>query len=332
VHNLLYVHHKKKPLDWIFFPMVDDLPSDLSGCQGHRACPTVTATPAAVRAAFTKEGDLFAELGVEFLATFLNPGEPQLLERQLYGEFAPRLGLTPAENRRAVAEGYRAFDRFVNELQRGTAREILGRLEAEERLGIVLLGRPYHNDPGINHEILDEFQKLGYPILTQASLPLDPEILERLFGEEIRRGELAHPMSIADVWRNSYSENTSQKIFAAKYVARHPNLVALELSNFKCGHDAPIYSLIESIIEASGTPCFSFKDIDENKPQGSIKIRVETIAYFLSQYREELRRRHRQRREINERLAALERELRQAPQAALSGAGGSGEPSRQAAS
>jgi hypothetical protein len=35
-------------------------------------------------------------------------------------------------------------------------------LEREERLGIVLLGRPYHNDPGINHEILEEFQKLGY--------------------------------------------------------------------------------------------------------------------------------------------------------------------------
>jgi predicted nucleotide-binding protein (sugar kinase/HSP70/actin superfamily) len=72
-------------------------------------------------------------------------------------------------------------------------------------------------------------------------------------------------------------------------VARHPNLIALELSNFKCGHDAPIYSTIEKIIESSGTPYFAFKDIDENKPAGSIKLRVETIDYFLKRYREELR-------------------------------------------
>src|SRR5690606_7876572 len=77
------------------------------------------------------------------------------------------------------------------------------------------------------------------------------------------------------------------KLWAAKYVARHPNLVALELSSFKCGHDAPVYSVVEEIIERSGTPHFSFKDIDENKPRGAIKIRVETIAYFLARYREE---------------------------------------------
>ena len=33
VHNLLYVHHKKKPLDIIFFPMIDDLPSDMATCR-----------------------------------------------------------------------------------------------------------------------------------------------------------------------------------------------------------------------------------------------------------------------------------------------------------
>ena len=35
-----------------------------------------------------------------------------------------------------------------------------------------MLGRPYHHDPGLNHEIMDEFQKLGYPIFSQSTLPL----------------------------------------------------------------------------------------------------------------------------------------------------------------
>ena len=59
VHNLLYVHHKKKPLDIIFCPMIDDLPSDLQFAQAHRSCPTVAATPESIKAAFTKEGDIF---------------------------------------------------------------------------------------------------------------------------------------------------------------------------------------------------------------------------------------------------------------------------------
>jgi len=286
VHNLLYTHHAAKRLDHIFFPMVDDLPSELFGCQSHRACPTVTTTPESAKAAFTKESDLFAQLGVEYRDPILNPGERRLFERQMFLEWRDVLGLSERENSRAVEAGYRALDRFVNEIQRGTARRILQELEAERRIGIVLLGRPYHNDPGINHEILVEFQKLGYPVLTQTSLPLDADILERLFGEELRTGRIRHPLDISDVWKNSYSENTSMKIFAAKYVARHPNLVALDLSNFKCGHDAPIYATVEEIVESSGTPYFSFKDIDENKPAGSIKIRVETISYFLKTYRE----------------------------------------------
>ena len=88
VHNLLYVHHKKKPLDIIFCPMIDDLPSDLPYAQAHRACPTVTATPEAVKAAFIKEGDIFKENNIRFLNTFVNPGEPRRCSRkQLYDEF-----------------------------------------------------------------------------------------------------------------------------------------------------------------------------------------------------------------------------------------------------
>ena len=169
---------------------------------------------------------------------------------------------------------------------RKRAREVLDTLERENRLGIVMLGRVYHHDPGLNHEIMEEFQKLGYPVFSQSLLPMDEDLLDRLFGEEVRSGAITHALDIRDVWKNAYSASTNQKIWAAKFTARHPNLVALEISNFKCGHDAPIYSVIEDIIENSGTPYFSFKDLDENKPTGSIKIRVETIDYFLKRYQE----------------------------------------------
>jgi predicted nucleotide-binding protein (sugar kinase/HSP70/actin superfamily) len=228
----------------------------------------------------------------------------------MYEQFKDILGLSPEENGRAVREGYRALDHFDNVVMRGAARETLDQLEREDRLGVVLLGRPYHNDPGVNHEILEEFQKLGYPVFAQDALPIDDDIVWRLFGQEVLSGEIKDPMEIADVWKNSYSENTSRKVWAAKYVARHPNLVALELSSFKCGHDAPIYTVVEEIVEHSGTPYFCFKDIDENKPTGSIKIRVETIGYFLKRYREDMVANRKKVKTIEERMAEFEARLR----------------------
>jgi predicted nucleotide-binding protein (sugar kinase/HSP70/actin superfamily) len=242
--------------------------------------------------------------------TFVNLSKPDLFERQMYEAFKDILGLSPEENKRAVEQGYQSLAYFDNVIMRGAAREVLEQLEREDRLGVVLLGRPYHNDPGVNHEILEEFQKLGYPVFAQDSLPIDDDIIWRLFGDDVEAGEIPHPMSINDVWKNSYSENTSRKVWTAKYIARHPNLVALELSSFKCGHDAPIYTVVEEIVEHSGTPYFCFKDIDENKPSGSIKIRVETIGYFLKRYREDMVRNKNKAKTIEDQLKEFEARLR----------------------
>jgi predicted CoA-substrate-specific enzyme activase len=310
VYNLIQVKHRKKPLDAIFFPMVDVLHSPLVKLTGTNACPTVTATPATVKAAFTKENNVFAEINVKYVDPILNFADKKLFAFQMYDALRNLLGLSEAENDRAIEAGYQALQNYETSIRK-RAREVLDQLEREDRIGIVMLGRPYHHDPGLNHEIMEEFQKLGYPIFSQSTLPMDEEILERLFGEEVRAGVISHPLDISDSWKNSYSCSTNHKVWAAKFTARHPNLVALEISSFKCGHDAPIYGVIEGIIENSGTPYFCFKDLDENKPSGSIRIRVETIDYFLRRYREQIIRRRKAEEEVNVQLAQLEAQLRQ---------------------
>jgi predicted CoA-substrate-specific enzyme activase len=309
VYNLISVKHAKKPLDVIFFPMVDVLTTSLVNCTGTNACPTVTATPNAVKAAFTKESDLFADAGIKYVDPIVNLADKRLFGLQMFQAWAPVLGLSEQENERAIQAGYKALESFESDLRR-RARETLDGLERENRIGIVMLGRVYHHDPGVNHEIMDEFQKLGYPVFSQTYLPIDEDLLDRLFGDDVRLGTITHPLDITDVWKNAYSASTNQKVWAAKFTARHPNLVALEVSSFKCGHDAPIYSVIESIIESSGTPYFSFKDLDENKPSGSIKIRVETIDYFLKRYREDLVRKSEARALLETQMQEFERKLR----------------------
>ncbi|MBI3279057.1 MAG: CoA activase [Acidobacteria bacterium] len=309
VHNLLFVKSLKKKLDVIFFPMFDVLRTPLVSLTGSNSCPTVSATPETVKAAYTKETNVFAEQGIRYLNPLCHMVDRKLLAYQMYEAWAPLLGLSAGENERAIEVGFAALDEYENGIRR-KAREVMDQLEREDRIGIVMLGRPYHHDPGLNHEILDEFQKLGYPIFSQSTLPLDEDLLERLFGEEVRAGVIKHPLEISDVWKNSYSASTNHKVWAAKFTARHPNLVALEISNFKCGHDAPIYGPIEGIIERSGTPYFCFKDLDENKPAGSVKIRVETIDYFLRRYREDVIRRRKLEQEIEAHLAGYEKWLR----------------------
>ncbi|MGA8594375.1 MAG: BadF/BadG/BcrA/BcrD ATPase family protein [Bryobacteraceae bacterium] len=309
VYNLLATKHSKKPLNAIWFPMYDVLHTPLVNLTGSNACPTVTATPETVKAAFTKETDIFAENGVAYIDPILNLRDQRLCADQMFKAWAPYLGLSREENDRALAVGFKALLDCESEIRR-RARETLDQLEREDRIGIVMLGRVYHHDPGLNHEIMEEFQKLGYPVFSQSTLPLDEDLLDRLFGEEVRAGIIQHPLDISDVWKNRYSTSTNHKVWAAKFTARHPNLVALEVSSFKCGHDAPIYGVIEGIIEQSGTPYFSFKDLDENKPSGSIRIRVETIHYFLQRYREDIIQRRQAEMDIDAQLAALEQSLR----------------------
>jgi predicted nucleotide-binding protein (sugar kinase/HSP70/actin superfamily) len=45
--------------------------------------------------------------------------------------------------------------------------------------------------------------------------------------------------------------------------------------------DQPTFTPVQQIVERSGTLFFSFQELDSTKPAGSVKIRVETIAYYL---------------------------------------------------
>ena len=285
VHDLIF---KKKKPDIILFPIPNTLQTDLSDMLDSCSCPTVTATPEVVKAAFTKEGDVFAEHGIEYWDPVVDMYRPALAEKQLFKFFNDKFGISKEENAAAIKEAFKALKTYKVDLLRKPAREVLEKLKADGKLGVVLLSRPYHHDPGLNHEIVEELQMMGYPVFSLDSLPIDEDILEEVFGADIRAGKIPNAMAVTDVWKNAYSTNSAQKLWAAKYVARHPNLIALDLSSFKCGHDAPIYSAVEEIVTESLTPYFTFHDIDENKPTGAIKIRTETIDYFLQRYIEDM--------------------------------------------
>ena len=87
---------------------------------------------------------------------------------------------------------------------------------------------------------------LGYPILSMRSFP-GCGVARPLLREDLKAGRIETPLEVHDVWPENYSANSVQKVWAAKFAARHPNVVVLDLSSFKCGHDAPTYGLIDCV-------------------------------------------------------------------------------------
>jgi hypothetical protein len=94
----------------------------------------------------------------------------------------------------------------------------------------------------------------------------------------------------------------------------------LDLSSFKCGHDAPTYGLIADILQTSKTPSAALHDLDANKPGGSIKIRVKTYAHSLRLQQERLEDLAGKKRELSKRIDLKRLELLQLRAAQLESA------------
>ncbi|MBN3522715.1 BadF/BadG/BcrA/BcrD ATPase family protein [Paenibacillus apiarius] len=308
VHNLLFKHHESKPLDYIFFPCITHIPTHLHNVMDSASCPIVAGAPNVIKAAFTKEVDFFETKGITYLDPAVTFTEPNMLKKQLFEAFADQLQITEDESDFAAEQGWAAMDRFDAEMQE-KGRAILEQIEQENRLAILMIGRPYHSDPGMNHGVLEEFQVLGYPILSMRSIPKDEAWLQRFFSEDLKSGRVEYSLEVSDVWPENFSSNSVQKVWAAKFAARHPNVAVLDLSSFKCGHDAPTYGLIESIISTADTPYSALHDIDANKPSGSIKIRVKTYAHSLGLHEERLQDLARKKAELQQRLEQKRAEL-----------------------
>jgi predicted nucleotide-binding protein (sugar kinase/HSP70/actin superfamily) len=277
------VFGQKRKIDILFSPMIYSLASFLEGhVMDSLACPRVMAAPENIKAGFMKEKDIFAENGVRYVAPLVSLAEPKLVPRQLYPSLKDALpGLSLEEVEEAVREGYRTLTGFNAEL-RAKSRQILEWCAREDRPCVMVLARPYHMDSGIGHEIEADLQAFGYPILWLQYFPLDRELMDWIFVADLQEGHIKSPFDIQDVWPSSYSANTNEILWGAKVAARVPWITcAIRLTSYECGMDQPTFTPVQQIVERSGTLFFSFQELDSTKPAGSVKIRVETIAYYL---------------------------------------------------
>ena len=217
------------------------------------------------------------------LARSSRSDEPQLVPKQLFEGLRDALpGLTPAEvarggRRRATAR----CGPSPTAPPRGRARCSSG---ARARTGRRSWCWPARITwiPGS----ATRSRSTSRPTATRSSgastFPIDADLLDWAFGPDVAAGHIRSPLDIRDIWPSSYSSNTNEIIWGAKFAARVPWIACVvRLSSYECGMDQPTYTPVQQIVERSGTLFFSFQDLDATKPAGSMKIRVETIAHYL---------------------------------------------------
>jgi len=283
---------QKRKINILLSPMIHSLPSILHGqVVDTVTCTRVMAGPENIKAGFMKERDVFQENNVVYASPFVSLGDRHMVTGQLYTSLKDAFDLDEAETERAVQAGFQALDKFTAEARR-KSREIIEWCVREGRPCILVLARPYHMDPGIGHEIEAELQAHGYPILWLQYLPGDADLMDWMFEHDLREKRIKSPFDISDVWTSSYSSNTNEIMWGAKFAARCPWIsCVIRLSSYECGMDQPTYTPAQKIVEATGTLFFKFGDLDATKPAGSIKIRVETIVHYISRYSQEIMQR-----------------------------------------
>ena len=251
IHNLLFHKHAQEAARLHLLPVHHAHADVRRRHAGLDELPDRGGAPKVMRAAFTKEIDFFARAGIEYVDAAVTLLEPHYFARQMFETWGERLGVTEDESDHACREGLRALRLFDEEMER-RGLEML-----ETAGGGARGGRPAPRPALSPRSRAPPRRPRRVPgaRISGADDPLDPEgpgVAGAVLQRRLERGLITTPLSVQDVWPENYSTNSVQKVWAAKFAARHPNVVVLDLSSFKCGHDAPTYGLIDNIIKPAG--------------------------------------------------------------------------------
>ncbi|MCI1666149.1 MAG: 2-hydroxyacyl-CoA dehydratase [Atopobiaceae bacterium] len=266
-----------KDPDFIWMPCIRWERKEDDTATNHYNCPIVMSYPQALGL----NVDGLAASDVEYLAPFVPYDDKRELKHRLYDLIAvqrvsdaadghgrvkgPRI--TRAEVDAAVNEAYDADEGFKDEMRR-KGDETLEWIESHDGHGIVLAGRPYHNDPEINHAIPELVNSFGFAVLTEDSI-----------AHKVRP---ERPIRVVDQWMYH-----SRLYRAARFVAMRNDLDMIQLNSFGCGLDALTTDEVQEILEAAGK-IYTVLKIDEVSNLGAARIRIRSLMAALSEQRETL--------------------------------------------
>ena len=283
----LLARDKRHKIDVLFSPMIYSLPSYLNGhVLASLACPRVMAAPENIKAGFLKEKDVFAEHGVRYVAPLVSLGDAAARAEAALRRPARRAPRPDAQGDATRGRGRLSRARSLRRRSaRASARKCSRDAQPQTRPACWCWRAPTTWTLASATRSRSICRPTAIRCSGRNTCRSTPTCSTGCSGPDIDAGHIKSPFDIADVWPSSYSANTNEILWAAKFAARMPWVACVvRLSSYECGMDQPTYTPVQQIVERSGTLFFSFQDLDSTKPAGSVKIRVETIAHYLQKY------------------------------------------------
>jgi predicted CoA-substrate-specific enzyme activase len=245
----------EKGADYIFLPFIVNGKQKEGNKTLNCNCPWIQTYPFMIKSALRGRVDesklLIPTLHFRFF------------ERALIGEmtdyFHEKFGKSKVSIKKAIYKADEAQTSFEKHLI-VYGRKVLKTIPENCR-PVVLLGRPYNStDQHLNLGLVEK-------LISQNVMPIPLDMLD------------LSPYNIFDNYRNMYWPNGQKLIAAAQLVAKHENLHAVYISNFRCGPDSFIWHYVSE--ELKGKP-FLHLEIDEHSADAGMITRIEAFLDSLS--------------------------------------------------
>ena len=245
----------EKGVKTIFYPCVIFEEKEDKKAQNQFNCPIVISYPEVIK----NNLDILKEKNINMMIPFFSMASKEVLYKTVYEEFE-KFGVDRKEVEEAVDAAWEERYNFRRDMQ-NKAKEVMEWLEETGKTGIVLCGRPYHNDKEIHHGIPNIINSFGIAVLT---------------GDAVASlTSLEDGLRVIDQW--TYH---SRLYRAATFVGKHPNLELVELNSFSCGLDAVTTDQVQEILSNYGKVHTLLK-IDEVSNMGAVRIRIRSLLAAL---------------------------------------------------
>jgi predicted CoA-substrate-specific enzyme activase len=247
----------EKGVKKIFYPcMPYNMEDEVNHTGNHYNCPVVASYAENIR----NNMDVLRNENIKFMEPFLPINDPGKMLLRLTEAFKDE-NIKQSELKEAMEAGYKELEHYREDVRQKGA-EILKEAREKNLPVILLVGRPYHLDPEINHGIPEMIQSYNLAIVSEDSV----------YHMDTPKDEL----SIVNQW--SYH---ARLYHAASFAASHPEINLIQLSSFGCGLDAITTNQVREIMEGHQR-LYTMIKLDEVSNLGAARIRLRSLLAVLS--------------------------------------------------
>lgn len=253
-------------LDAIFLPHFKSVPTNEPD-QASQVCPFVQGETYYLRSTFQRELSILQQQGTRLLTPLLDLNQGLQEAAPPLVACARQMGLRKGQARKAFASALAQYQECLQQMQ-VLGQRVLNELERDpDRMAVVIVSRPYSGyvdeaHMGIPHKLASR----GITVLPLDFLPLEHE-----FSKE-----------------HMYWGIGQLILKAARFIAGHPQLFGIYITNFSCGPDSFLITFFRDIMGRK--PSLTL-ELDSHTADAGLETRIEAFLDIVAAYRQLMARR-----------------------------------------